>query len=194
VFRRTDLCKHPEDYFQDAAGYIICDSAFRINNFLQKPFIKRQLREDPTGGDRKTFNVMLSSARVNVEHTFGLIKVRFPLARCMAVVLTDEAASHERAVRYLRVLSCLHNFLLDMQDDWEPTPHERQELNEQMDHAFATVEASDWRGYAEENGGVENPNLDHQSRLGELKREYLMQQVREWPGRCRRRPGVWWYD
>ena len=73
VFQRFPVVQSPERYFEDQAGYIIGDSAYPLSNWLIKPFAKEDAPE------KIAFNRLLSSARVNVEHTIGLLKVRFPL-------------------------------------------------------------------------------------------------------------------
>src|SRR5208282_1478393 len=195
VLRRTDFWNYPERYFHDASCYIIGDGAYPLSNYLIKPFNKPQLRRgnDPLG-HRALFNKHLSSVRVNVEHVFGLMKMRFPLLRRMAVTLDETPESHERAIRYLRVACCLHNFLLDMGDDWELNEIEQREARAHMDVAYINFAQSGWRHFAQNNGGVANRAYAHQLQLGERKREYLIDQVLEWPGEARRRPGFWWYE
>jgi DDE superfamily endonuclease len=48
--------------------------------------------------DRREFNVKLSSARVEVEHTFGILKSRFPILSNLASIIgyidTNERVFH----------------------------------------------------------------------------------------------------
>jgi hypothetical protein len=126
VLTRTDFWTHPNDYFQDARGYIVGDSAYRLTNFLIKPFALSLLRAKEPGDDnpqnticlRRNFNKYLSSAQVNVEHTIGLLKLRFPILRHIGMVI----GMHEqntKVVKLQRAAWCLHNFLLDHNDHWE---------------------------------------------------------------------------
>lgn len=191
VYRRTDLWHHLERYFHDGTAYILEDSAYSLSNWLIKPFQRPELTEQQDLTEQRAiFNRMLSSARVNVEHAFGRIKMRFPLARQMAVVLDETGASHDRAVRFITVLCCLHNFLLNQGDEWEPEKDEQRYLVQQMDAAYRNYQTSTWRQLTN-NREVNNRALRHQNDLGKYKRIYLMEHILQWPGQCTRTPGVW---
>ena len=93
VLNESDFYANPRNYFQDERGYILGDSAYRLTNRVIKPFSKKKAL-DPN--DRKTkfrFNSALSSARVKVEHTFGILKMRFPILRQMRMKLGDQASN-----------------------------------------------------------------------------------------------------
>ena len=112
----------------------------------------------------------------------------------MAVALDETLESHNCVVHYLRMACCLHNFLLDMGDDWDLDPLERRELIAHIDAAYHRFAQSEWRQFAENNGGVGNRAYAHQLHLGEHKREYLIDEVLQWPRQIWRRPGFWWHE
>jgi hypothetical protein len=81
VLNASDFYGLPEGtFFEDPTGYIIGDSAYRLTNRVMKPFSEPQLKrgDHAERDNRKFFNRIVSSARVNVEHAFGAMKCRFP--------------------------------------------------------------------------------------------------------------------
>jgi DDE superfamily endonuclease len=153
VLNQSLFYKLPEEtFFDDPSGYILGDSAYRLTNRVIKPFTAPQLRRDDAHGTRKSFNKKLSSARVKVEHTFGLMKCRFPaLANLHLIVglgpkskLKEERVANEnkrvslplpfgagmliilKACDAIIAMCVLHNFLLAGKDSWEPTEADKE--------------------------------------------------------------------
>jgi hypothetical protein len=95
VLNGSDFYQKPEsDYFEDPKGYILGDSAYRLTNRVLKPFTDPQLKKDDPAGSRRFFNNSLASARVKVEHAFGIMKCRFPaLAKMHFIVGLGPKAS-----------------------------------------------------------------------------------------------------
>ena len=92
VLNESDFYTRPHLFFEDLAGYIVGDSAYRITPRLIKPFSDHELQADNSddedeANDRREFNVKLSSARVEVEHTFGILKSRFPMLSNLASII-----------------------------------------------------------------------------------------------------------
>jgi len=53
--------------------YLLADSAYELTSTVQTPFKGQQGKS----GEKKTYNLYLSRARVKIEHCFGLLKNRF---------------------------------------------------------------------------------------------------------------------
>jgi hypothetical protein len=177
IFRDTNLYQHPELFFHHESAYLIGDSAYRLTNYLVKPFTHPQLIEDETG-QRRQFNKRLSSARVSVEHAFGIMKGRFPILRRIPNIV-NETGGHDRVVNIIRTICVLHNFLLDCEDEWELSSEEEKEaLAEELDEVFAAFMDSEW---AEQASDLDNQELwngdETQKELGQQKREFLMEEV-----------------
>ena len=67
-------------------AYLLGDSAYRLGNRILKPYSKREIQNDQD--ERlQSFNVALSSARVKTEHTFGLLKSRFPILTNLSTIV-----------------------------------------------------------------------------------------------------------
>ena len=189
VLNESDFYAHPRNYFQDEKGYILGDSAYRLTNRVIKPFSKKEAL-DPN--DRKTkfrFNSALSSARVKVEHTFGILKMRFPILRHLRMKLGDEA-SNQRVVDQIFALMVLHNFLLSHQDQWVPDEEGCMVLARDLEHTYNRLKESAWAGEIVKGSSAQTSELRDKS-LGETKRQYLIQEVLGHDPR-REREQCWW--
>ena len=190
VLQRTSLLNHPEWYFQDDSAYIIGDSAYRLSNWVIRPFSRAVLATSEDGSERQ-FNALLSSARVNVEHTIGLVKLRFPLLRRLSFVLGEEDGN-QRAINAVRAMCVLHNYLLDQQDQWELSGVEKQALVRDLDDAYQNIITSSWMDYMT---GGDDMVQDRRGlkEAGERKRDYLKHQVLAWRGTgSHARHAFWW--
>ena len=187
VFRLTSLYEYPEAYFHDRSAYIIGDSAYRLTNWLVKPFNKSQLAYDRSG-EHRSFNKQLSSARVNVEHCFGIMKARFPILRRIPLIV-NEIGGHDRVVDVIRSTCVLHNFLLDCDDEWELDAEDRAIIDRDMERSFRDYDNSEWAGIADGLDEQEWEDAETQKQLGEIKREHL---VREVLRNEAERDLVWW--
>jgi DDE superfamily endonuclease len=104
-----------------------------------------------------TFNVLLSSARVDVEHTIGLLKVRFPLLQCISMI-TGYAEDNERVIEMIEAPCTLHNFFLNQHDDLDLTPDEKGSLRVWTDRAYSEIEESVWGDNIRYDGDAINTN------------------------------------
>jgi hypothetical protein len=68
VLNESDIYLHQELFFEDATGYLLGDSAYRLSNRVIKPYSKETVTRDHTG-NLANFNVHFSS-RVKVEHAY----------------------------------------------------------------------------------------------------------------------------
>src|SRR5216117_2159826 len=86
VLVNSQIYSHPHRYFQDDMAYLLGDSAYRLGNRILKPYSKREIQNDED--ERlQSFNIALSSARVKIEHTFGLLKSRFPILTNLSTIV-----------------------------------------------------------------------------------------------------------
>lgn len=121
AFGVLDLSRNPQAYF-GRNQYLIGDSAYKVTPRLIAPYKK------PRGGiltqDKKDFNRSLSSLRVRVEHTIGILKARFASLRCLPT--PPRMDNNKMTWTYAWIGGCviLHNLLLDSNDSWEPPADE----------------------------------------------------------------------
>jgi DDE superfamily endonuclease len=140
---------------------------------------------------RRNFNKYLSSGRVNVEHTIGLLKLRFPILRRIGMVIGTRQ-QNARAVKLMRAACCLHNFLLDRNDPWELDAEERATLHREMDHAYRRFDDSEWGRMHDDDEGIRMANEEgYQRNAGESKRRFLCDQLMAFSGVGGREPR-WW--
>lgn len=87
--------------------YILGDSAYPCNRYIITPY-----RDNGhLSGAKKRFNIKLSSARVTIEHTFGILKQRFrQLYYC-------KLRGIEKLCHFIRACCVLHN--LANEDDFD---------------------------------------------------------------------------
>jgi len=108
VLNESDFYIRPHLFFEDLAGYCVGDSAYCITPRLVKPFIDGELEAIDTdnedeANDRREFKVKLASARVEVEHTFGILKSRFPILSNLASII-GYIDTNERVLHCSRIL------------------------------------------------------------------------------------------
>ncbi|RPA72596.1 hypothetical protein BJ508DRAFT_200353, partial [Ascobolus immersus RN42] len=115
VFERSVLGQETETFFNDGE-YLIGDSAYTVTARMITPFKKPRALQRSC----RRFNYALSSVRIAIEHTFGMIKARFPALTCIPVRIHDQD-SHELVVLWFQAGCILHNFLVTRKDDmdWE---------------------------------------------------------------------------
>jgi len=129
VFGKSRLATHAEEFFKPHE-YLIGDTAYTCNDHMITPFKKpRSSQKGP-----KLFNATLSSRRIAIEHTFGLIKARFPALTNISICIHD-IKSHETVVHWFEVACVLHNFLLQRNDpEWGIDNEEQDDLSKARAH------------------------------------------------------------
>ena len=96
--------------------FLVGDSAFQLEPWLMTPFRNSQMGDDGRGATpaaKRYYNHNLSSARVVIEHTFGVLKARFRRLRFL------ETKSVRKAVDIVCAACVLHNICMRSDDDWE---------------------------------------------------------------------------
>jgi hypothetical protein len=185
-----DLYNHPERYFEDAADYLAGDMGYRpMTNRIIIPFTANEVSLG--NGRERVFNKRFSSARVNVEHAIGLMKIRFPIVNSLTFNCGTKKAN-KRAVRTMETVAILHNYLLDQQDIWKLSRSEHFVLSGALDDAHDRMINSEWNEHME-NVPIPANDVDWQRQAGIQKRQWLMGELEQWrfTGRLARRE-FWW--
>ena len=107
-----ELVKNFEQVMASQRYHILGDSAFALTVGLMKPFSQDAASEDTL---ISLFNYQLSSVRMLIECTFGILKERF---RCLKIPLSFRTIEMNCKVTCACVL--LHNFLIDQKDAHNP--------------------------------------------------------------------------
>ena len=173
VLNESELYTHEQFFFQDSTGYILGDSAYRLTNRCMKSYSKKECTDDEEGRYAQ-FNIHYSSARVKVEHTFGNMKMRFPLMSGLSTVLGSEEGN-KRGVEFIFAACILHNFLLTAKDEWIPTEEDMAIINKDAVEAYNSILQSQWlEAIANEEQAVT------ERKVGELKRKWLTGTIIDW--------------
>ncbi|KAL5511017.1 hypothetical protein ACEPAG_3736 [Sanghuangporus baumii] len=92
--------------------FLLADKGYPLTKFTIRPFADSDLTNDEDESHRRRdFNFQLSHLRICIEHSFGMLKGRFPALRCMPgtdlnVIFT-----------VIEALMVVHNILIDLGDD-----------------------------------------------------------------------------
>lgn len=147
VWRNSNLAENPSKYF-DEGEYLLGEKGYPLCEHIITPY--KAPASDLAGN--KSFNFHLSSTRVRVEHTIGILKCRFQSLRGLRILIRNKK-DHARAVFWFQACVVLHNLLVDVDgNEW------LQECEKEDDNECLDVDL----------GGYVNP-------IG--KREYLKQVV-----------------
>ena len=112
VWAHTCLQQDPEIYFS-TGQYILADSAYTSIEYLVPPYKAPHARSK----EIRQFNRRLSSARIDIEHAFGILKGRWKSLTGLRLLLNSHK-QFEYACMWLTACVVLHNILLDLDDAW----------------------------------------------------------------------------
>lgn len=85
---------------------------YPLTKFTIRPFADNDLTNDPLEArTRRRWNYDLSHLRVRIEHSYGRLKGRFPLLRCM------RGNNLQVMWRTIEVCLIMHNILTELGDD-----------------------------------------------------------------------------
>lgn len=104
----------PNKFFSPGE-FLVGDSAYALTETVIVPFRRTNAGLTQT---QKAFNRHISSQRVAVEHTIGILKGRFQSLKELRVIISKDAG-HKRACEWIQACAVLHNFLLEQGDEWE---------------------------------------------------------------------------
>jgi len=105
IFDNSALCARFENH--DINGVLLGDNGYPLRPFLMTPLLATR-----TDAERR-FNTALSRARVKIEHTFGVLKRRFP---CLTL---DLRLKVQTSLRVITACAVLYNFAKERR---EPLP------------------------------------------------------------------------
>ena len=96
--------------------YILGDLTYPLSKHLITPYKKPPNSRLPR--QKRIFNFRLSGLRICVEHTIGMLKVRFGSLRALLHKLKEPDAMH-LCLQWIGSCVILHNLLLDLDDGVE---------------------------------------------------------------------------
>lgn len=115
----------PGKYFGNVETYhLIGDAAFPIKRWLMKPYRQQGI----LGRRERRHNYILSSDRVVIEHTFGILKGRW---RRLHFINTYSVS---KAIEIATCACVLHNFCIRNNDEWAEEFIEEDQENEAVEH------------------------------------------------------------
>ncbi|KAG2227872.1 hypothetical protein INT45_002110 [Circinella minor] len=105
IFSNSSIFRYPGLYFKENE-YLLGDSGFECLKNIIAPYKKP--RNSGLTDQEDTFNMRLSSVRIPIEHTIGILKMRFQSLRELPIRLQDkDSAKH--AVDWIKACMILHN-------------------------------------------------------------------------------------
>jgi hypothetical protein len=171
VLDHSQLLCNPEAFFEDDAAYIVGNSAYSVINWV---ISVRKTLMAPNGISMRFCQVLESTSSTPlVEPSPGFHSCEnYPLF------------SGER-------LTAMCNFMLDLDDVWEPTDTEQEDIDALMDEAYEGLVGSPWMNFIERHGATAALTEPRKKHAGKYKRAYLKDQLINWRGRPLRCTG-WW--
>jgi hypothetical protein len=106
--------------------HFLGDDAFALCETMMKPFPNKSL--DPK---ERVFNYRFSRGRRVIENTFGIMSGRFRILRVPIM------QKYENAVRTVKAVVALHNFLIDQQRPSEREVERARQDQQQQQHPGA---------------------------------------------------------
>ncbi|OXA53469.1 putative nuclease HARBI1 [Folsomia candida] len=128
VFGACDIAKNPRNFFSPGE-YIIGDSAYPKSETLIVPYKRRQGQLTQT---QRAFNKYISSHRIAVEHTIGLLKGRFQSLKQIRIQIDRDG--HIKCCRWIKACIVLHNILM-RKDPWTELDEMVMEADDEQDDA-----------------------------------------------------------
>ena len=112
IFSKTQLYRNPQGFF-DRGQYLLGDAAYTNTDYLIAPY-KQPLASQK---DNSRFNYYHSHIRIDIEHTFGILKGRWKSLTGLRLLLYNHRR-YRFAVEWIVTCCILHNFLLQHNDEW----------------------------------------------------------------------------
>lgn len=169
VYANSKLAHRPASYFS-RDEYLLADSGYKLTPAIITPFRKSATRDRRV----RDFNLHLAQARINVEHTIGMLKGRFQSLRGLRISIRT-AEDHQRCVHWVLACVFLHNLLLE--DYYNPRWTSKRDIEDDDDSDSSSdgdsgemKEDSDMPAWV--NG------TEDMSKLAEARRNQLMEEVR----------------
>ena len=112
VYSRSQLQLNPQNFFS-TGQYLLGDSAYVLTSTVVVPY-KAPLSANK---ENRTFNKRLSHLRVDIEHTFGILKGRWGSLKGLRIMINSQQR-YEYSCMWIYACIVLHNILCDLKDDW----------------------------------------------------------------------------
>lgn len=113
AFKNTPLYRNIRNHFLPDQ-YILADKAYALERHIITPY-KEPIAKQPT---YTAFNSVLSSHRIWIEHTFGILKARWRSLYDIPTRIGDDAeVGHTRVINWTIACLVLHNMLASMKDN-----------------------------------------------------------------------------
>lgn len=165
AYQRCYLYTHKDLYFQ-GLQYLLADAAYTISCTVMP-------RYKSATGDERAFNKYHSSARVKVEHGFGLLKNKFASLRNLPLKIAS-LEDLDKAASWIRACFVLHNII---------RRNELQTTTLLDNYSEDSGDDTDHFSDSDHSGGEEGVSNEVEKRLGREKRD----KMRGWTIRDRRR-------
>ncbi|KAG2218787.1 hypothetical protein INT45_000324 [Circinella minor] len=107
IFSNSSIFRYPGLYFKENE-YLLNDSGFECLKNIIVPYKKP--RNSELTDQQDTFNMRLSSVRIHIEHTIGILKMRFQSLRELPIRLQDKD-SVKHAVDWIKACMILHSMI-----------------------------------------------------------------------------------
>lgn len=141
AFSATDFYSSAHTYL-GLGEYVLADKGYTCTPRCITPYKRPRARQ--IANRYKHFNEVHAAVRINIEHSFGILKARFPSLDFIPLYFSS-AEDHGQFVKWILVTIILHNFLEYAEDSDDYWIGDIQ----QVAGAVAGIEA-DGRGFVEE--------------------------------------------
>ena len=113
VLHSMDIADNPKKYFSPME-YLLGDSAYANKfSFIVTPY-HAPASEIPAN---QQFNALLSKTRILIEHTFGIMKCRFPVMANGFHNLLQTTEDNRKVCSFIVSIFVLHNLCINSGDD-----------------------------------------------------------------------------
>lgn len=108
--------------------FFVADEAFPLSEHIMRPFPGNRLTEG-----KKIFNYRISSARILIENTFGILIQRFRIFR------TEIISQPEKVKQIVIAAVCLHNFIVSSRGIPQETQESHYPRNPHVSGGFSEM-------------------------------------------------------
>ena len=112
VWGQTRIHPNPLSYLSPGQ-YFLGDAAYTPTSYMVSPYKTPEANRV----ENTTFNKQLSHIRIDIKHTFGILKRRWKSLTGLRLILTSEK-KYEFACMWITACVVLHNILIDLHDEW----------------------------------------------------------------------------
>jgi DDE superfamily endonuclease len=121
-YNNSYLTKNKEQLFK-SEEYLLGDSGYSLVKRILTPYWGSKASKDTN----MFFNYKLSSCRIIIEHTIGILKSRWSSLKGLRLQLKN-TSDLQQINEWIVVCIILHNFLLKCNDQWDNTTPGEEEI------------------------------------------------------------------